>query len=559
MSTALELLTNELDTFVESNPDYFAYCDTFKQSALSQSVQELINFNTYNSQELKNYVTAILILKYRQEAPLGSAYAGLYHNLIQSLETVSQANKQVVKKFMADLYIAALCKEFSQIEKIEDFLGWMFAYDSLKQHNFDVKNLEAALSLNITTRVWNWIEEVEKYYNDGSLLRGIEALGELQKRNLELDSTVYSLFESIFRYLARKYNLHDLPDKPKEANLNEGKSIVGKLKFLRLEESQQALFEKLRQSIGTLIDNADLGPEVDFKRPDGIPPINIDFNSLIYQKTIYTNITNPNVHINIYHYKTIQGLDVALKIYEAQKSVGDLSASRLEIDILETLSTYSKPDNSFCKFYGQFFDHSKVYIAMEYHSRTLMQVISEYKNQGTKLPDHYIIRCTTSLLNDFNFLESLNIFHQDIKPHNILVTDDTWQLKIIDFSVSHMKNQDDASIMPTGINPIQGTKGYMAPELEENLKNNEKKGKFRRNKADVFSLGITLLQMYTLEDLYTLNLRENNGRLMEKVKIVSIEWLKTLLYNMLREDYHQRPSFKQCLGFLPKDDPTIKS
>lgn len=76
-------------------------------------------------------------------------------------------------------------------------------------------------------------------------------------------------------------------------------------------------------------------------------------------------------------------------------------------------------------------------------------------------------------------------------------------------------------------------------------------------KADVFSLGMTILELELQENLYTLNRRENNGRLLCKLDSVRFEWLKSLLYSMLQLDYHKRKSFLQLLAFIPSGDSTL--
>ena len=93
----------------------------------------------------------------------------------------------------------------------------------------------------------------------------------------------------------------------------------------------------------------------------------------------------------------------------------------------------------------------------------------------------------------------------------------------------------------------------MAPELQKHAIGNDRtvKAKFKRNKADVFSLGITLMQMYTLEELHTLNYEENNPKLMTMVQKLPLPWLSTLLNKMLQLSYRERPSFKNCMKMIP--------
>jgi serine/threonine protein kinase len=76
-----------------------------------------------------------------------------------------------------------------------------------------------------------------------------------------------------------------------------------------------------------------------------------------------------------------------------------------------------------------------------------------------------------------------------------------------------------------------------------------------RGTSDVFSLGMTILQMIVLRSLETLNMRGNNARLMNIINTeVREEWIKSLLFAMLQEDYKRRPRFNDCLSYIQSGD-----
>ena len=154
----------------------------------------------------------------------------------------------------------------------------------------------------------------------------------------------------------------------------------------------------------------------------------------------------------------------------------------------------------------------------------------------------------------------MRIYHRDIKPHNIVVNvvdlNDA-KIKIIDFSISQISDHIEITSSPTGSFPIQGTKGYMAPELEAMLAQRLTRGNFNIDKADVFSLGLTILQMITYKDLTALNIESNNPTLIKIVEEADAnDWVKILLKGMLLPNRKERLSFRKCLRFLPSSSNT---
>ena len=186
---------------------------------------------------------------------------------------------------------------------------------------------------------------------------------------------------------------------------------------------------------------------------------------------------------------------------------------------------------------------------MEYCEETLANRITETKQKNQKFPSAFLIEKIFTLISSYAAMESIGICHKDIKPQNILINSKN-QLKIVDFNVSE--------IVKKGFSDSQnwtGTEGFMAPELKENkrIENFD----FCPFKADVFSLGIIILQMVSLEDLFTLNLKENHLRLLGKVENVEFEWVKSLLFKMLDLNPNNRPPFAELLKYVPYNLYTV--
>jgi serine/threonine protein kinase len=249
---------------------------------------------------------------------------------------------------------------------------------------------------------------------------------------------------------------------------------------------------------------------------------------------------------------------VAKKTYSLYSNE-NLSSIENEIKILTVLSNRATPENSFIKFYGAEREkvndtETNISLYMEAHSYSLIDKITELKKRGEFIPKDTTESVFAKLVLSFAEMQSLGIFHRDIKPHNILVTND-WNVKIIDFSVSDTLKHDDCYTTMTGQSLIQGTHGYMAPEVEEIFTKQEKVGFFRPGRADVFSLGLTIFQMISLKDTHALNFKchDQYDRIKGLVRGLNAEeWVKILLTEMLNPDYRKRFSFKKCLGKFPK-------
>ncbi|MGH3887676.1 MAG: protein kinase domain-containing protein [Pseudonocardiaceae bacterium] len=133
------------------------------------------------------------------------------------------------------------------------------------------------------------------------------------------------------------------------------------------------------------------------------------------------------------------------------------------------------------------------------------------------------------------------IVHRDIKPGNVLLTDDE-TAKITDFGVSHAIG--DVTVTATGI--LVGTPAYLAPEVAQ--------GHSAGFPSDVFSLGSTL---YTaLEGTPPFGLTNNAIALLHHVASSEITPpsqsgpLTPVLLRLLQRNPEQRPTMQQAQDSL---------
>lgn len=147
----------------------------------------------------------------------------------------------------------------------------------------------------------------------------------------------------------------------------------------------------------------------------------------------------------------------------------------------EATAAASLSDNNIVNIYDVGTQDNINYIVMEYiNGKTLKEIILD--NGG--------ISCSTAIDIAIQIAKALdcahknNIVHRDIKPHNILVTEEG-VVKVTDFGIAKASN----SVTITNTSKIMGSAHYFSPE--------QAKGSFVDNRTDIYSLGIVLYEMVT--------------------------------------------------------------
>ena len=122
----------------------------------------------------------------------------------------------------------------------------------------------------------------------------------------------------------------------------------------------------------------------------------------------------------------------------------------------------------------------KKYIIFEFYPKGDLFEYIKVNSKGLKEQNCKVM--AYKILLAIQALHKMEICHLDIKPDNILLFGDNFEIKIGDFGVSSSIYRNNEKVLQSG---DVGTYGYKAPEIIE--------GKdYDGEKADVFSLGVLL-------------------------------------------------------------------
>ncbi|KAG1692274.1 Membrane-associated tyrosine- and threonine-specific cdc2-inhibitory kinase [Nymphon striatum] len=215
------------------------------------------------------------------------------------------------------------------------------------------------------------------------------------------------------------------------------------------------------------------------------------------------------------------------KVYAVKRSLqkfrGDWDRRR-KLEEVQKLEQLPKHPNCI-KFIKAWHEHEQLYIQTELCETSLSDFCER---------NHNISECMVWKYTAINHLHSHKLIHLDIKPANIFISMDGI-CKLGDFGLVYDMNTGNLS------EAQEGDPKYLAPELM--------RGCFTKA-ADVFSLGITILELATDLEI------PKEGALWQKLRSGYIPFdsnralssdLKYLIQQMLNPNYQERITAKQCL------------
>jgi hypothetical protein len=527
----------------------------------SSRIEDFIIPNSRDHQILKDTFMVTFLLKVEKECPLKEKIIPPLRYCLGLFNS-----QQSLKKDIAEIFDSILETEIESTEVPNEIMTWCAI-------GFEVINVCAASGIDIQfsyldvacINISDIVCGLACEYSEGKQLDQVnqtfEIIKNLKNYKVEADYFLYTLCDVLIDLITEKHNLDGIEESKKasreevtrssqwiawmEELQTEDENQVNDIKDLKIKfiEKEKVIISKPQeQNINPVSDSSKSDPQmIDFYL--------IDEKKLNYQQAASFANTKVSVNVGI-HKGTYDGQKIVVKVYNLQGELeGDMKNNIFkEIEIYQILSQEGQKNTDLCfiKFHGAIIKNNQVKIVLDHYDHNLMDYITHLKSTKFQFEDLQFNAIAYRLVFSYNYMKNLGIFHQDIKPHNILV-DQYWNLRIIDFDVSFVKILD-ATLPPTGVFPIQGTEGYLSPELQK-IKNNEQPRYFNIEKSDVYSLGLVFYQMLTYEKVNGVKNKKLHAKI-ESLTFISQE-TKDYLLSMLARNPKKRPTFSEVLTGIP--------
>uniref|UniRef100_A0A7E4UUK7 Serine/threonine-protein kinase PRP4 homolog n=1 Tax=Panagrellus redivivus TaxID=6233 RepID=A0A7E4UUK7_PANRE len=192
--------------------------------------------------------------------------------------------------------------------------------------------------------------------------------------------------------------------------------------------------------------------------------------------------TGAGVFGNVVRATDVQNSNTAVAIKIIRSNDLMKKTGMRELEVLRKLNEADRQDKYHClQLYTQFHHHNHLCLVFESLSMNLREVLQKF-GSGVGLHMKAVRRYAQQLLSALRLLKRCSLVHADIKPDNILVTSDKFNLKLCDFgSAVHVA---DAELAPYLVSRF-----YRAPEIMMGLPYDFG--------IDLWSTAVTLYEIYT--------------------------------------------------------------
>jgi len=173
--------------------------------------------------------------------------------------------------------------------------------------------------------------------------------------------------------------------------------------------------------------------------------------------------------------------DVAIKVFLFDKQADEFQERMLHKSFLAEASLAGKLNHPhIVEIYDAVVEPDRSYVVMEYVRGTTLEA---YSDVGTLLPVNKVVEIIFKCIRALEYASRHGVIHRDIKPGNILLSQNG-ETKVSDFGASFQQKLQDTTQM-SGV----GSPAYMSPE--------QIRMEPLTNQTDIYSLGVTMYRLLT--------------------------------------------------------------
>ncbi|CAD8194405.1 unnamed protein product [Paramecium pentaurelia] len=195
-------------------------------------------------------------------------------------------------------------------------------------------------------------------------------------------------------------------------------------------------------------------------------------------------------------------------------------------NLVQLLAVRTSNEQSICS------DSSLVMVVSEFFPDTLQSELKKRRQPLKRYPESHIWLLIQQIVDPLAFLEDQKQVHGDIQPQNIYL-DETGSVKLAEYNYFPGGQYGFQKML------LSKDRAYLSPILLNNYRNMNFKAQHNEYKSDVFSFGMTLLEVLLLEESYDC-MDFQNGCIIQnvidsKLQKVKISNYSQLLTNFVRE------------------------
>ncbi|KAF2489067.1 kinase-like protein [Lophium mytilinum] len=190
-------------------------------------------------------------------------------------------------------------------------------------------------------------------------------------------------------------------------------------------------------------------------------------------------------------------VDETRAVKQIMRSPQQASGSKNVLDYDRELESFAKLSHQnynrcFVQSFGWYEWENALLIAMEYLPLGDLQ---DHLSESSQLFEPEGQQVTSQLLEGLSFMHQNGYMHRDLKPKNILIKSkppQPWWVKIGDFGISRRADTEFSATTA-----IQGTLGFLAPELHGLVGLSSDRGRHILGASDMWALGETVFRLLT--------------------------------------------------------------